>query len=274
MARAGARGPSGPETGTRAAGDVRPRINAPATSRCATPPRRAAYSAPPTRIARTEPESTAAPVTSARRTRCLRPRDVACASGAGVSFELGALGDDHRSLFGHEEALLICLPVESDHRAGRDLDVLVDDRASDLRVPADAHSLEENALLDLAERVHSATHAEHAPVNTSPRNDATVADHRISRDADARLSLVPEDELRRRIVRCARSDRPPEVIEVELRMDLDEVHLRLPVGVDRADIAPIASTALILAGDGVRGKVVREDDAPLSYEPRQDIVPE
>src|SRR5580700_8605478 len=70
--------------------------------------------------------------------------------------ELRPLRDDHCAPLGHVKALAVRFPIESDYGARRDLDVFVDDGASDLRVSADHHVLEEHALFDLAERVHAA----------------------------------------------------------------------------------------------------------------------
>ncbi len=97
---------------------------------------------------------------------------------------------------------------------------------------------------------------------------------RVGRDADARVRLVAEDELRRRVVGHAGADRPARVVEVEERMDGDEVHLRFPVRVDRPDVAPVAAGVLVLAGDGVRGEVVGVDGVPVGDHPRKDVVTE
>ena len=105
-------------------------------------------------------------------------------------------------------------------------------------------------------------------------DDAPVRDERVGRDADARVGLVAEHELGRRVVRRARADGPAAVVEVELRVNLDEVHLRLPVRVELADVAPVAAPVVVLARDPVGREVVRVDRLPVRHHARQDVVPE
>ena len=82
--------------------------------------------------------------------------------------------------------------------------------------------------------------------------------------------VVVEDELgrRQRIGPC--EDRPLAVVEVELRLDRDEVHVRVVEGVERPDVAPVAALDLARARDLVAREVVdvrlaaldeRRDDA-------------
>src|SRR3712207_7802922 len=63
--------------------------------------------------------------------------------------------------------------------------------------------------------------------------------HRVERVADA--ALVLEDELRRRQRLRQREDRPPLVVEVEHRVDRDEVHVGVVEGVEGAHVAPVAT---------------------------------
>ena len=51
-------------------------------------------------------------------------------------------------------------------------------------------------------------------------------------------------------------DRPLPVVEVEDRVDADQVHVRLVVGVDGPDVLPVGLVALGLAGDLVGAEVV------------------
>src|SRR5689334_10448379 len=100
--------------------------------------------------------------------------------------ELGSLRDDDDALFAHEPALLVFLEVVTNLRARRDLDVFVDDGAADLRVPPDDDVLEEDRVLDVAERVHAHARREHAPVDAAARDDAAERHEALGRDADAR----------------------------------------------------------------------------------------
>src|SRR5437867_2784251 len=53
------------------------------------------------------------------------------------------------------------------------------------------------------------------------------------------LAPAAEDELGRRQVWLHGADRPDFVIQIEQRIDADEVHVGVVVGVKRADVAPI-----------------------------------
>ena len=85
----------------------------------------------------------------------------------------------------------------------------------------------------------------------------TVAPATIDAGADHRLLRDPAlDELRRRQLRVVGEDRPLLVVEVEDRVDGDEVHVRVVVGVDRPDVAPVTAVAVLGAGHVVVGEVV------------------
>jgi hypothetical protein len=66
--------------------------------------------------------------------------------------------------------------------------------------------------------------------------------HRVQRLAAA--VVVVEDELRRRQRLGPAQDRPLAVVEVELGLDRDEVHVRVEEGVERPDVAPVAALDL------------------------------
>ncbi len=68
--------------------------------------------------------------------------------------------------------------------------------------------------------------------------------------------LVVEHELRRRQRIRVRQDRPLHVVEVEDRLDRDQVHVRVVVGVERPDVAPVALVARRRARHLVEREVV------------------
>src|SRR5689334_6413768 len=117
-----------------------------------------------------------------------------------LAVELGALRDHDDASLAHVPALLVLREIVADLGVLRDLHVLVDDGAADARVAADDHVLEEHALLDVAEGVHAHPVREHAPVDAAAGDDAAEGDEALGRDADARVGLVTEDELGRRVV--------------------------------------------------------------------------
>jgi hypothetical protein len=168
--------------------------------------------------------------------------------------------------------LPIALEVEPDVGARRDLDVLVDDAAAQPGVAADVHVLEDDRVGHLGEGIHAHPVRQHRPVQAAARDDDARRDQAVGRDADAGALLVAEHELRRRIVVHAGADLPPAVVHVELGLDGDQIHLRLPVRVDRADVAPVPVG--VLARDPVVGKVIDDDLLALLHHRRDDIAAE
>ena len=77
----------------------------------------------------------------------------------------------------------------------------------------------------------------------------------IESNGGAAPAFVVEHELGRRQLLLIGPDRPDLVVEVELRGDVDEVHVRLPVGVYRADIAPVG--AVVVHPDAAVEEAVR-----------------
>ena len=67
------------------------------------------------------------------------------------------------------------------------------------------------------------------------------------------------DELRRRQRRYVRDDRPRAVVEIENRMNRDEIHVRVVVGVECSDVPPVALIAIRCTGH----LVVREVPDPV-----------
>src|ERR1035437_6978580 len=108
----------------------------------------------------------------------------------GRGLELGPFWDHDQAVVGDEEAPSIGLEVVANLHVRRDLDVLVDDGAPDAGVPADAHALEEDAVLQLAEAVDAAPDRQHAAMDATAGDDAAVRDERVGRDTDAGLRLV------------------------------------------------------------------------------------
>ena len=85
------------------------------------------------------------------------------------------------------------------------------------------------------------------------RDDDPGAHHRVHRRPDPALLL--EDELRRRQLLGPGQDRPVLVVEVEHRVDRDQIHVRVVVRVERPHVAPVAEVALARAEDLAVGEV-------------------
>ena len=66
-----------------------------------------------------------------------------------------------------------------------------------------------------------------------------------------RLPGFGEHELRRRRLRLVGPQRPLGIVQVELRVHLAQIHVRLEVGVERADVAPVLRGLLVLVVEAV-----------------------
>lgn len=172
-----------------------------------------------------------------------------------LSPNLGPFGDHHDAPFADVPTFAVFFEVVSNLRVRRHFDVLVDDRATDLGVPADDDIFEEHGLFDVTEGIHATAIGQDAAVDAATRDDATVRNETFGRDADASAPFFAEDEFRGRVVTHAGADGPALIVEIEGGLDGDEVHLRGPVGIDGADVAPVRA-AFVFARDAVCLEVV------------------
>src|SRR5438477_636368 len=171
--------------------------------------------------------------------------------------ETHSLGDDHDPLRADEEPLFVLLGIVSDLQTRRDVDVLVDDRAADTRAPADLDALEEDALLDVRVRVDADVRRDHRAIDPAAGDDASLGHQRVGGAADPLLLLVGENELRRRGgMGRGGVDGPTVVVERELGVDGDEIHVALVIRVEIAHVPPVACLVRALAGYVVRREVV------------------
>ena len=137
---------------------------------------------------------------------------------------------------------------------GGDAHVLVDDRVAHDRAPADIDAVQAAPSPRPRSRSGPARRARGWSGARSARDDRAGAHHRVERLA--RAALLLEDELGRRQGVGPGVDRPLAVVEVEDRVDRDQVHVRVVVGVQRPDVPPVAVLALGLARHDVGGEVV------------------
>ena len=63
-------------------------------------------------------------------------------------------------------------------------------------------------------------------------------------------------------------DRPVAVVEVQDRVDLDQVHVGLVIGVERADVAPVGGLLAVLVTEGVG------EDPGVGQHRRDDVLAE
>src|SRR5262245_27737571 len=159
--------------------------------------------------------------------------------------EAVALGDDDNAVIGDgEAALAIEVEVVADLHAGRHFDAFVDNRPANLGVAADIDSFEEDRIFDMRIAVNADEWPEDTPLDEPARDNRAGADDAIHGPAGAvALAAAAEDELRRRQIGLKGADGPDFVVEVEQRIDGDEVHVGFVIGIERADVAPIGVVA-------------------------------
>ena len=100
--------------------------------------------------------------------------------------------------------------------------------------------------LDERVRVHVDAGRENRAAHGSARHDDARAHHRVHRHAGA--SVLLEDELRGRQRFGPGEDRPVLVVEIEDRVDRDQVHVRVVVRVERSDVAPVGAVRSVAPG--------------------------
>src|SRR5262245_15383777 len=177
-------------------------------------------------------------------------------------FQAVAFGDDDDAVVGDgEAAAAVELEVVADFYAGRDFHALVDNGAADVRVAADLHAFEENGIFDLGIAVDAHERAENAALHQAAGDDGTGADHAVHGTAGAvPFAAAAEDEFGWGEVGLEGADGPDFVIEVEERIDGDQVHVGFVIGVERAHVAPvgIGLASFVAKGKGVDLTVLNE----------------
>ena len=95
-------------------------------------------------------------------------------------FDAVRLCDDCYATFGYgESALAIQVVIVSDFEFRRKADALVDNRASNLCVPADVDAVEEDRLVDLCIAVDPGVRPEDRPADLATGDDRAQADDTV-----------------------------------------------------------------------------------------------
>ena len=123
-----------------------------------------------------------------------------------------------------------------------DDDVLIQDRVPDHGMPADPGVVQQHRSLDRGPAVDPDAGAQHGLADQAAGDDDAVADQAVDRPAGS--VAVVMHELGRRLGRHAGQDRPPVVVQIEDRVHGAQVHVRVEIGVERPDVAPVARVPL------------------------------
>ncbi|PIE19994.1 MAG: exodeoxyribonuclease VII large subunit [Proteobacteria bacterium] len=152
------------------------------------------------------------------------------------------------------------------HEARRDPRARVDDGPLEDRALADVRVRQHHRVLDPGVAVDSNPPKQQRPPHRRAGHDRPRGHQGLDGDPAAIVAVV--DELRRRLLRQVRPDRPARVVDVQLRHHVRQIHVRLPVGVDGPDVPPVG---LALVAHAAVGEVVRHD-AAAPDEVRQDVA--
>ncbi len=142
--------------------------------------------------------------------------------------------------------------------------MLVEDRAAHQGALPNHDAAQQHAVLDRGVARDPGARREHRP-GRGAGHDAPGPDDRVVGDAALH-------ELRPRLLRVRRRDRPAVVVEVEDRVNRHEVHVRVEVRADRPDVAPVTPVPVGRAGHVVVREVVDVRRA-VADEPRDDVAP-
>jgi hypothetical protein len=171
-----------------------------------------------------------APATSARP-------PVLTSGTASEATERTCLVDQADAAVGAAEAAGVEFGVFADDQAFGYAHAAIHDHSRKARAPADVAIGQHHRLADAGKAAHLDAGEQQAAPRGRARDDAVVRDER--RDRRAAPPVLVVHELRRGGDDRVGPDRPLAVIEVEAGDGIGEVQVRLEIGVERADVAPV-----------------------------------
>lgn len=166
--------------------------------------------------------------------------------------DIFAFGDDDDS-FGadREAAFAIEFLVETDLDSGRDTHAFVDNCAADGGMSSYVDAVEEDAIGDIGVAMDADAGSEDASFDASTADDRTAADDAIEgHTGTIFITAASENKFRGWEIGLKGTDGPGIVIEIEERIDTDEVHIGFVVGVEGTDISPIGILFAIFVFEG------------------------
>src|ERR1700687_2002315 len=152
-------------------------------------------------------------------------------------------GDYGDAALGHEITLPVGLGVVADGGAFGDMDIAVEDRFANTATAPHADVRKQDAVVHFRVRVDAHVGRQDGVLHDAAGDNAAVGDDGIERGAGA--AGFGKNEFRRRILALVGADRPLLVIEVEDGRDRDNVHVGFVVGLERANVAPVARSLLV-----------------------------
>ena len=142
--------------------------------------------------------------------------------------------------------------------------MFVEDGATHHCVPTDPRTVHQHGIRNLGPFVDAHVRPQNGAIHLATGDDASGVD-------DGVLSFSANDEFCPGRLGLVRQQRPVAVVEVELRIHGDQVHVGLMVGIDRTDVAPIVEVLVSCSGHHVVLEVV-DLRLSLGREPRDDVT--
>ena len=155
------------------------------------------------------------------------------------------------------KSFLVGLRIVPDLRTGGDGDILVDDGHVDFAIGTHVDPVHDNGIDDGGTGVDR-----DASAHDGILHDAAADDTAIGHQAVDGLSASPvlvEHELGRGQDDAGGFDWPFQVVEVENRLHVSEIHVGFPVTADVSHVAPVADFLLGDVGYPVSSEIVGED---------------
>ena len=164
--------------------------------------------------------------------------------------------------------LLVLFRIEPDHRIVWNDHVFIQDRPPHLGALAHDAVIEEDRILHHGEIMNANPASENRIAHHAARDDGAAGHNRIHALTAASTGFV-QNELRRRIVVAGRPQRPPAIVEVQLRRHGAQIHIGVVIRLNRPHVAPVSQLTRRVAGDVVRLEVVghhrRSPNQPGQY---------
>src|SRR5215467_7412378 len=154
---------------------------------------------------------------------------------------------------------------------GRNADVLVKNRAAQLRPAADVAVVHDHAAFHYSPGMHADAASQDRFADQAAGKNASTRDDAVQSLAAAPLFI--ENELCRRIRIARASYWPLAVVEIEVRFDVIQIHIGFVIGINGADVPPIGARISNLTGDAVGLEVVSVDWG-FAGESGQDVAAE
>src|SRR5689334_15133423 len=139
------------------------------------------------------------------------------------------------------EATRVGLAVDTYGGAIGDIATLIDDGTANDAVAADLGVRQDDRAVDVGALLDTYVGEQQRLTHHRAGDDAAPGHHGV--DGAAAAAFLIEHELRRRLLHLIGPDRPVLVVDVELGSHVHQLEIGVVIGIDGADVAPVALRA-------------------------------